>query len=62
MKKLNKFERYVLEQGLTIWQEQMLSHIDETDAKGKRSVFDKSYPPMVVKEIKDKLDGFTSKH
>jgi hypothetical protein len=61
MKKLNKFERYVLEQGLTMWQEEMLEHIVETETKGKRSVFAKEYPPMVVKEIMDKLDQFTTK-
>jgi hypothetical protein len=61
MKKLNKFERYVLEQGLTMWQEEMLEHIVETENTGKRSVFAAEYPPMVVQEIKDKLDQYTTK-
>lgn len=61
MKKLNKFERYVLEQALTMWQEEMIEHIVETEDKGKRSIFAKEYPPMVVKEIMDKLDQYTTK-
>ena len=61
MKKLNKFERYVLEQGLMLWQEEMIAHIDETEKTGKRSVFAAEYPPMVVQEIKDKLDQYTTR-
>jgi hypothetical protein len=44
-----------------MWQEEMLEHIVETETKGKRSVFAKEYPPMVVKEIMDKLDQYTTK-
>jgi|688.fasta_scaffold20520_11 hypothetical protein len=61
MKKLNKFERYVLEQGLTMWQEEMQNHIASADNQGRRSVFAKEYPPMVVQDIKNKLDSLTSK-
>lgn len=61
MKKLNKFERYVLEQGLHMWREEMENHITAADNQGKRSVFAKEYPPMVVQEIKDKLDQYTTK-
>jgi hypothetical protein len=61
MKKLNKFERYVLDQGLIMWQEEMLNHITTADNQGKRSVFAAEYPPMVVQEIKDKLDQYTTK-
>lgn len=61
MKKLNKFEKYVIEQGLIMWQEEMLEHIIETEDKGKRSVFAKEYPPMVIEEIMSKLDQYTTK-
>jgi hypothetical protein len=61
MKKLNKFERYVLEQGLTMWQEEMQNHIASADNQGRRSVCAKEYPPMVVQDIKNKLDSLTSK-
>jgi hypothetical protein len=61
MKKLNKFERYVLEQALTMWETDMIENIVEIENKGKRSVFAKEYPPMVVQDIKNKLDSLTSK-
>lgn len=61
MKKLNKFEKYVLEQGLAMWEKEMIENIDMTQEKGKRSIFAKEFPPMVIKEIIGKLDSFTSK-
>jgi hypothetical protein len=61
MKKLNKFERYVLQQGLHMWREEMERQIQEAEANGKRSVFSIQYPAVATKDIADKLDSLTSK-
>jgi hypothetical protein len=61
MKKLNKFERYILQEGLHMWREAVEKNILEAEAAGKRSVFSIHYPAIVVKDTIDKLDSFTSK-
>jgi hypothetical protein len=61
MTKLNKYDQYVIEQALELWQAQFEKEITEAESKGKRVLFDVRYPGMVANELKHKIASLTKK-
>jgi hypothetical protein len=61
MTKLNKYDQYVIEQALELWQAQFEKEITEAESKGKRVLFDVRYPGMVVTDLNYKIASLTKK-
>ena len=61
MTKLNKYDQYVIEQALELWQAQFEKEITETESKGKRVLFDVRYPGMVAKDLNSKIASLTKR-
>jgi len=61
MTKLNKYDQYVIEQALELWQAQFEKEITEAESKGKHVLFDVRYPGMVVKDLNAKIASLTKK-
>ena len=61
MTKLNKYDQYVIEQALELWQVQFEKEITEAESKGKRVLFDVRYPGMVVTDLNYKISSLTKK-
>ena len=61
MTKLNKYDQYVIEQALELWQAQFEKEITEAESKGKRVLFDVKYPAMAANELKSKIASLTKK-
>ena len=61
MTKLNKYDQYVIEQALELWQAQFEKEITEAESKGKRVLFDVRYPGMVVTDLNYKISSLTKK-
>ena len=61
MTKLNKYDQYVIEQALELWQAQFEKEITDTESKGKRTLFDVRYPGMVVTDLNYKIASLTKK-
>ena len=61
MTKLNKYDQYVIEQALELWQAQFEKEITDAESKGKRTLFDIRYPGMVVTDLNYKIASLTKK-
>jgi len=61
MKKFNEFECWMLVQSLELLAEAWKVEIDETEAKGKMSLFTKGYVDIVTKELTEKVKAGTLK-
>jgi hypothetical protein len=61
MTKLNKYDQYVIEQALELWQAQFEKEITDAESKGKRTLFDVRYPGMVVTDLNYKIASLTKK-
>ena len=61
MTKFNKFDQYVIESALELWQAQFEKEITEAESNGRRVIYDIKYPSMVAKDLKSKVDSLTKK-
>ena len=61
MTKFNKFDQHVIESALELWVTQFEKEITELEAQGKRSLYDVSFPALVAKDLKSKVDLLTKK-
>lgn len=61
MTKFNEFEQYLIKQAMTRLQADMVQEIQEAERQGHRHLFHESYPPMVIKELLEKVDDLTVK-
>ena len=61
MKKLNKFDQYVIEQALELWQAQFEKEITDVESTGKHSLYAMTYPAMIIKDLNSKIASLTKK-
>ncbi len=61
MTKLNKFEQHVIESALELWVAQFEKEITDLEAQGKRSIYHVTFPSMVAKDLKSKVESLTKK-
>jgi len=61
MTKLNKYDQFVIQAALELWQAQFEKEITEAEAKGHRVIFDIKYPAMVTKDLNSKIASLTKK-
>ena len=61
MKKLNGFEKYLIEEGLKLVAAQMKAEITVAEAKGKTALFTTGFVDMTVDETLSKLEDLTIK-
>ncbi len=55
MKKINEFEKHLIARGLGLVIAEVTAEIKEVESKGKIHIFDESFVPMVVSDLKVKL-------
>jgi len=55
MKNINEFEKQLISRGLELVIAEVTAEIKEVESKGKIHIFDESFVPMVVNELKEKL-------
>ncbi len=55
MNKVNEFEKQLIARGLELVIAEVTKEIQTAESEGKRHLFDESYIPMIVKELKEKL-------
>lgn len=61
MKKLNGFERHLIEEGLKLVSEKMKQEITDAESKGKNSLFTAGFVDMQVDATLEKLESLTLK-
>jgi hypothetical protein len=61
MKKLNGFEKYLIEEGLERVAIEMKADIRNTEEQGHNPLMTVGYIDMVMKELKEKLPSLTLK-
>jgi hypothetical protein len=61
MKKLNGFERHLIEMGLKLVSEKMKQEITEAESKGKNSLMTAGFVDMQVDAALEKLESLTLK-
>jgi hypothetical protein len=61
MTKLTKFDQYVIEQALELWQIQFEKEITDVESTGKHSLYDMTFPAMIIKDLNSKITSLTKK-
>jgi hypothetical protein len=61
MKKLNAFERHLIEEGLKLVSKKMKQEITDAESKGKNSLFTAGFVDMQVDATLEKLESLTLK-
>jgi hypothetical protein len=61
MKKLNAFERHLIEEGLKLVSKKMKQEITEAESKGLNSLFTAGFVDMQVDAALEKLESLTLK-
>ena len=61
MTKLTKFDQYVIEQALELWQVQFEKEITDVESTGKHSLYAMTYPAMIIKDLNSKITSLTKK-
>ena len=59
--KFNTQDRIVLDEMVDTFTTEMVKQHHEYDLDGKRPIITKEYWLMMIKEVQDKIDGFTTK-
>jgi hypothetical protein len=61
MTKLTKFDQYVIEQALELWQVQFEKEITDVESTGKHPLYAMTYPAMIIKDLNAKIASLTKK-
>ncbi len=61
MKKLNGFEKWLVEEGLKRISTEMKEEIKLAESSGKRHIMTERYVDMVVEELLKKINNFSKK-